>query len=107
MGAGQRESHAPFPSPRKVCHAIAEEATHTEWPELLPHVATALQPTGGASAQCAPTLYFLLEKLIEAGPQPMCAHANRCVPKTSTLGGGGCDNDDDEALTAPLPSSSA
>ena len=84
MGAGQRESHAPFPSPRKVCHAIAEEATHTEWPELLPHVATALQPTGGASAQCAPTLYFLLEKLIEAGPQRMCAHAPaslmRCSP---------------------------
>ena len=80
MGAGQRESHAPFPSPRKVCHAIAEEATHTEWPELLPHVATALQPTGGASAQCAPTLYFLLEKLIETGPQRMCAHAHGLLP---------------------------
>ena len=35
---------------------------------------------GRRLAQCAPTLYFLLEKLIEAGPQRMCAHAPGLLP---------------------------
>ena len=51
--AASRYTEVPlFPSGRP---AIAEEATHNEWPELLPHVATALQPAGGACGAPGPS----------------------------------------------------